>query len=155
MPRPTTLCGAIVILTSNVGSRSTDSIGFAGNDTRALRRAVEHEFRPEFLNRLDEVVTFDPLPPPVIEQIVEKELQALGQREALVSRRVRLSWDASVVKHIARVGFDPLLGARPLQRAIEREVVAKVARRILAAADDQELLAIDLCELVSSHDDRR
>ena len=81
--RTTTLCGSIVVLTSNVGSRSTASVGFSSEDNRALQRAIEQEFRPEFLNRLDEVVVFDPLPATVIEQIVEKELQALAQRETL------------------------------------------------------------------------
>jgi ATP-dependent Clp protease ATP-binding subunit ClpC len=147
--RTTTLCGAIVILTSNVGSRSTSSVGFGENDARAVRRAVEHEFRPEFLNRLDELVTFDPLPPAVIEQIVEKELQALSQRETLQVRRVQLSWDESIVKRLAAFGFDPLLGARPLQRAIEREVVAKIARRLLSSDNDAESISIDLADLMS------
>lgn len=146
--RTTTLCGAIMILTSNVGSRSTSSVGFAGEDDRAVRRAVEHEFRPEFLNRLDEVVTFEPLSPEVIEQIVDKELEALSQREALRARRVQLKWDASVVKRLAGIGYDPLLGARPLQRAIEREVVAKVARKLLDRASETESLSIDLSELL-------
>jgi ATP-dependent Clp protease ATP-binding subunit ClpC len=147
--RTTTLCGAIVILTSNVGSRSSSSVGFGDHDARAARRAIEHEFRPEFLNRLDEIVTFDPLPPAVIEQIVEKELQALSRREALQTRRVRLTWDESIVRRLAAVGFDPLLGARPLQRAIEREVVAKIARRLLSIGGDAESISIDLAELVS------
>ena len=137
--RTTTLCGAIVILTSNVGSRSTSAVGFGDNDPGAIRRAIQHEFRPEFLNRLDEVVTFEPLPPPVIEQIVEKELRGLAKREVLRSRGVQLSWDDSIVKQLAKVGFDPLLGARPLQRAIEQEVVAKIARFLLSGASPSEI----------------
>lgn len=146
--RTTTLCGAIVILTSNVGSKNTSSVGFGGNDQRAVRRAIEQEFRPEFLNRLDEIVSFESLPAEVIERIVEKELQGLAKRESLVSRRVELIWDESVVKRLAAVGFDPLLGARPLQRAIEREVVAKIARRLLQT--DKSPIQIDLREFVQS-----
>lgn len=146
--RTTTLCGAIVILTSNVGSRSTSSVGFGDRDLRAIRRAIEHEFRPEFLNRLDEVVTFEPLSPEVIEQIVEKELHALAQRETLRVRRVQLSWDASIVKRLAAIGFDPLLGARPLQRAIEREIVAKIARRLLSNDNHGESIGMDLADLM-------
>ena len=146
--RTTTLCGAIVILTSNVGSRSTSSAGFGGDDAGAIRRAVEHEFRPEFLNRLDEVVTFEPLPPAVIEQIVEKELRSLARREILQVRRVQLSWDDSIVKRLAAVGFDPLLGARPLQRAIEREVVAKIARCLLTRGSEAGPVEIDLGDLI-------
>lgn len=148
--RTTTLCGSILVLTSNVGSKSTASVGFGGQDSRALRRAIEQEFRPEFLNRLDEVVTFDPLPPKVIEQIVEKELRSLEQRETLTSERVKLRWDDAVVKRIAAIGFDPLLGARPLQRAIEREVVAKIARRLLDREDRGEPMSIDLGDLVTT-----
>jgi len=138
-----------MILTSNVGSRSTSSVGFGDNDVRAIRRAIEHEFRPEFLYRLDEVVTFEPLPPAVIEQIVEKELQALSRRETLRVRRVQLSWDASIVRRLAAIGFDPLLGARPLQRAIEREIVAKIARRLLASGNDGEPISIDLAQWIN------
>ena len=146
--RSTTLCGSIVILTSNVGSKSTAAVGFGDQDSRAIRRAIEHEFRPEFLNRLDEVVIFDPLPTSIIEQIVEKELQALAVRETLQVRRVTLRWDKSVVKKLAAVGFDPLLGARPLQRAIEREVVTKIARRLLETSEASGPIEIDLAELV-------
>ncbi len=147
--RTTTLCGSIVVLTSNVGSRSTELVGFSSEDNRALERAIEQEFRPEFLNRLDEVVIFDPLPSAVIEQIVEKELKALSSRETLRSRRVQLVWDASIVKRLAAVGFDPLFGARPLQRAIEREVVAKIARQLLESDEDSEPILINLSKLVS------
>ena len=146
--RTTTLCGAIVILTSNVGARSTASVGFGEGDARAIRRAVEHEFRPEFLNRLDEVVAFEPLPPRVIEQIVEKELKALSRRETLQTQCVQLRWDESIIKRLAAVGFDPLLGARPLQRAIEREVVAKIARHLLSRGSAAESTSIDLADLM-------
>ncbi len=147
--RTTTLCGSIVVLTSNVGSRSTELVGFSSEANRALERAIEQEFRPEFLNRLDEVVIFEPLPAAVIEQIVEKELRALSRRETLRSRRVQLEWDDAVVKRLAAVGFDPLLGARPLQRAIEREVVAKIARKLLESDEDSEPILINLSKLVS------
>jgi ATP-dependent Clp protease ATP-binding subunit ClpC len=154
--RTTTLCGSIVIMTSNVGSKSSASVGFGGEDNGALQRAIQQEFRPEFLNRLDEVVAFDALSPLAIEEIVRKELRELEQRETLRMRRVELQWDESVVKRLAAIGFDPLLGARPLQRAIEREVVSKIARRLLqvssdqdAASGDQGLVRIDLNEVVS------
>ncbi len=146
--RTTTLCGAIVILTSNVGSKSNAQVGFQVDDRRALNRAIEQEFRPEFLNRLDEIVTFDPLSEEHIQLIVEKELKALAQRETLRMRRVKLTWDESVVQSLASIGFDPLLGARPLQRAIEREVVAKVARQLLETDHTQEQITIDLRQLI-------
>lgn len=145
--RTTTLCGAIVILTSNVGSKSTAQIGFKSDESGELRRAIEQEFRPEFLNRLDEVVIFDPLPQECIERIVEKELRSLANREAMIGKRVTLTWDESVIKKLASVGFDPLLGARPLQRTIEREVVARIAHRLLEA-DQGESISIDLSKFL-------
>ena len=147
--RTTTLCGSVIVLTSNVGSRSSSAVGFNGQDNRATMRAIEQEFRPEFLNRLDEIVQFDPLSKDIIKSIVRKELQELSQRETLRMRRVSLKWDESVVDRLAQVGFDPLLGARPLQRAIEREVVAQIARRLLATEKQTRSIAIDLAELVS------
>ena len=59
------------------------------------------------------------------------------------------SWDESVVKRLAAIGYDPLLGARPLQRAIEREIVAKIARRLLTADSDAESISIDLDDLMN------
>ncbi|MGB7344508.1 MAG: AAA family ATPase [Pirellulaceae bacterium] len=148
--RTTTLCGSILILTSNVGSKSSAAVGFNGEDNGAMQRAIGQEFRPEFLNRLDDVVVFDPLPAAAIEEIVRKELHELSQRETLQQRRVTLQWDESVVKRIASIGFDPLLGARPLQRAIEREIVTKIARQLLREPSDAGAIQIDLRELMSA-----
>lgn len=145
--RTTTLCGAVVILTSNVGSKSTSGVGFVADDASAIDRAIQQEFRPEFLNRLDEVVRFEPLPKEIIQQILEKELRELSKRETLRSGGVYLKWDEAVVQRLASIGFDPLLGARPLQRAIEREIVAKIARQMLNHTGGS--LTIDLAQLVS------
>lgn len=150
--RTTTLCGAIVILTSNVGSQRSASVGFIGDDpgiaSQKLSHAIEQEFRPEFLNRLDDVVLFDPLSPTSIERIVEKELRSLAGRESLAARNVTLRWDDDVVQRLASVGFDAKLGARPLQRVIEQQVVAKIARRVLAMSAGSREREIDLADLV-------
>ena len=90
---------------------------------------------------------FDPLPQECIERIVEKELRSLANREAMIGKRVTLTWDESVIKKLASVGFDPLLGARPLQRTIEREVVARIAHRLLEA-DQGESISIDLSKFL-------
>lgn len=150
--RTTTLCGAIVILTSNVGVQRSAAVGFGGDDpsiaAQKLSHAIEQEFRPEFLNRLDEVVLFDPLSASSIERIVEKELRSLAGRESLAARGVTLRWDEGVVRRLAAVGFDAKLGARPLQRVIEQQVVAKIARRVLAINAGSMEREIDLAELV-------
>ena len=150
--RTTTLCGSIVILTSNVGSKSSAAVGFGSGDSRATMRSIEQEFRVEFLNRIDEVVLFEPLSQSDIERVVEKELQSLQRREALKRNQIRLNWDQRVVKQIASIGFDPLLGARPLQRAIEREIVAKIARYLLSEVDQtcDSHREIDLSQWIAS-----
>lgn len=151
--RTTTLCGAIVILTSNVGASRSAAVGFGGDDpaiaSQKLSRAIEQEFRPEFLNRLDQVVLFDPLSPTLIERIVEKELRSLAKRESLVTRGVALRWDDDVVRRLAMAGFDEKLGARPLQRAIEQQIIAKIARRVLAMSAGSTEHEIDLAELIA------
>ncbi len=133
--RTTTLCGAIIVLTSNVGASRSASTGFIKDDSRRYARAIEQTFRPEFLNRLDSITIFQPLGQEAISQIVAKELSAINDRPAMRERGVELRWPDSLAAHLAQIGFDPSLGARPLQRAIEREVVAPLAKWLLNHAD--------------------
>jgi ATP-dependent Clp protease ATP-binding subunit ClpC len=152
--RTTSLCGTIVILTSNVGAARTAAIGFSGDDPVGAKAGIDHAirnaFRPEFLNRLDDIVTFGPLPTEVARQIVSKELQSLSERETLKNQRIRLSWSDALVDDLVSIGFDPQLGARPLQRAIEQNIVPKIARQILARTPEQtgEVLSLELESLL-------
>ena len=151
--RVTTLCGCIIVLTSNVGSSAKSSVGFGQSADRRTLAAIEQEFRPEFLNRLDEVVLFESLTRSHIEQIVEKELQSLSQRSAILQAGLRLVWNAELVSELADIGFDPMMGARPLQRAIEQRIAARIARLILSSdnAGDGNSQTIDLSDLLSRH----
>jgi ATP-dependent Clp protease ATP-binding subunit ClpC len=88
-------------------------------------------FRPEFFNRLDAVVTFTPIDRDVVEQIVRKELDDVATREGLAKAGIRLAWSDAVVASIARRGYDPRYGARPLQRALDSTIVAPLARYLL------------------------
>ncbi len=120
----------VIVLTSNLGSESSGAVGFGENAERSSGRheaAVRNFFRPEFFNRLDRVVTFDPLSTEAIEGITEKELQRIATREGLIRRGVTLEWTAEVVRHLANAGFDPRYGARPLQRTLESLIVAPLA----------------------------
>ncbi|MEM9587422.1 MAG: AAA family ATPase [Planctomycetota bacterium] len=144
--RTTTLCGSIIVMTSNVGAQSHASVGFVEGNDRRIHQAIQKSFRPEFLNRLDDIVVFEPLDRAVIRQIVEKELSDLAEREALRQRRVRLHWDQSVVDQLTRIGFDPALGARPLQRVIERRIVARIARTLLSIPASGNVETIDLSQ---------
>ena len=125
----------IIILTSNVGSPVLiDGVNAAGEITEDARRAVMDElkrsFRPEFLNRLDEVVLFRPLGMKQIEAIVRIQLDDLRTR--LTEQELTLEADDTAVAWIAENGFDPVYGARPIKRAIQREIETPVARRIVA-----------------------
>ena len=84
-------------------------------------------FRPEFFNRLDAVVTFDPLSPESIRAITLKELEELPRREGLIRANIRLQWTEDLVDFLAASGFDRRYGARPLQRAVERLVATPLA----------------------------
>ena len=125
----------IIIMTSNVGSPVLiEGVNAAGEITEDARRAVMDElkrsFRPEFLNRLDEVVLFRPLGMKQIEAIVRIQLDDLRTR--LTEQDLTLEADDAAVAWIAENGFDPVYGARPIKRAIQREIETPVARRIVA-----------------------
>ena len=125
----------VVIMTSNAGSRemSADRIGFGedkavdtGGRTKA---AIERVFSPEFRNRLDAVVTFDSLAPGVVETIVEKFVLQLETQ--LAERRVAITLDPDARRWLARKGYDPKYGARPLARLIQTEVRNPLTDEIL------------------------
>jgi ATP-dependent Clp protease ATP-binding subunit ClpA len=133
---------AVLILTSNAGSRemSSRSIGFAdegGEGSDSLKRvaagkskaAVERMFSPEFRNRLDAIVTFGSLSPGVMETIVEKFVLQLEAQ--LAERLVAISLTPEARAWLARKGYDPVFGARPLARVVQREVRDRLTDEIL------------------------
>jgi ATP-dependent Clp protease ATP-binding subunit ClpB len=125
----------VIIMTSNIGSRLILEMRSA--DERTYQRMREqvleelrHQFRPEFLNRVDEVVVFRSLTEAELGHIVEIQLDELRRR--LAERRITLEATDGARKHLARVGYDPVFGARPLKRLIRREVETPVARLIVS-----------------------
>jgi ATP-dependent Clp protease ATP-binding subunit ClpB len=125
----------IIIMTSNIGSEylvdAMTSTGEIKPDSRELvMGALRSRFRPEFLNRLDEIVLFKPLTEPEIERIVGLMFGALRQRLAERSMTLELSEEAR--KLVAGRGFDPVYGARPLRRFIAHEVETRIGRALLA-----------------------
>ena len=122
----------VVIMTSNLGSQMIQSM--SGRDYATIKAAVIDEvkayFRPEFINRIDEIVVFHALNEENIEAIARKELYALCARMA--SMDIDLQVDDAAIREIARVGFDAVYGARPLKRAIQTQVENVLAREILA-----------------------
>jgi len=138
----------IVIMTSNIGShRILEYRGaFGGAGYERMKEAVTEElrkhFRPEFLNRVDETIVFHALSEDNLKQIVEIQLAYLRKR--LAARRIDLELSDAARSHLVRSGYDPNYGARPLKRAIQREIETPLARRILAGeVHDGEKLYID------------
>jgi ATP-dependent Clp protease ATP-binding subunit ClpC len=142
--RVTSFKSAVIIMTSNLGARKSGSFGFgsARGERSTTGTAYESEalsfFRPEFFNRIDAVVTFQPLGASTIRAITRKELGEIATREGLARARVRLTWSDRLEEHLAREGFDERYGARPLQRVLESLVVAPLARYLLAHPDVRE-----------------
>ena len=125
---------SILIMTSNIGSpRLIENAGETGEISEDLRRQVMGElrahFRPEFLNRVDEIVLFKPLTLADIKKIVELQLALLRRR--LEERHIQLELSDPAKEHLARQGYDPVYGARPLKRFLQREIETPLSRKIL------------------------
>ena len=119
----------VVIMTSNIGSQYlTEGVGEEVARERVMGALREH-FRPEFLNRVDEIVMFDQLSPDQLRQIVEFQVEALRRR--LAERDVELRLSAAAADRLADEGFDPAYGARPLKRVVQRRVQDPLAMRML------------------------
>ncbi|HXJ78920.1 MAG TPA: ATP-dependent chaperone ClpB [Candidatus Methylomirabilis sp.] len=125
----------VIIMTSNIGSQLILEV--RGADERSYQRmreqvleALRRQFRPEFLNRVDEVVVFRALTEAELAKIVGIQLEGLRRR--LAERRITLEISDAASAHLARVGYDPVFGARPLKRVIQRDVETPVARLIVA-----------------------
>jgi ATP-dependent Clp protease ATP-binding subunit ClpC len=128
--RTTSFQSAVIIMTSNLGVVASETPGFGTGDAIAsstYNRAAQIFFRPEFYNRIDSVLSFNALGRDNVRRIAIKELNALNSREGMVKRGLKLTWTDRLVDHVARVGFDSRLGARPLQRTIEKEIVTLLA----------------------------
>jgi ATP-dependent Clp protease ATP-binding subunit ClpB len=120
----------IVIMTSNLGSHR---ILQGGNYERMQEQVMEElrkHFRPEFLNRVDETIVFHALGEEDLRKIVEVQLG--GLRARLAERRIELELSDSARMHLVRTGYDPTYGARPLKRAIQKELETPLAKKILA-----------------------
>lgn len=133
--RTTSFRSAVILLTSNVGSQRAAVAGFGDDVPPSLEREVLATFRPEFFNRLDAVVTFAPLSPAVIRELAQRELRALAERDGLAKSRLTLTWTDELIGWLAREGCDARYGARPLQRVVEQQVVAPLARWLVAHRD--------------------
>ncbi len=125
----------LVIMTSNVGSQRILQYkgSFAGEGYERMKNAVldelRHHFRPEFLNRVDEIIVFHSLSEEDLKKIVEIQLRYLRRR--LEERHIGLELTDEAKEHLVRVGYDPAYGARPLKRTIQREIETPLSRLLL------------------------
>lgn len=120
---------ALFIMTSNLGSEQL--IGKMSKDEvmAAVRPVLHKHFRPEFLNRLDEILPFSPLQEKDMEKIVEIQMKRV--RERLQERHITLNWDQKLLTYLAKEGYEPAFGARPLKRLIQHEVIKPLSTAIL------------------------
>ena len=121
----------ILIMTSNLGSQLLADQSLDEQAKRnAVMNVVRQSFKPEFLNRLDEIVLFDPLSPDDLRAIVDISVERLSKR--LASRRISVLVTDAGKDWLARTGYDPVYGARPLRRLLQTSVEDQLARRLLA-----------------------
>jgi ATP-dependent Clp protease ATP-binding subunit ClpC len=136
------LRSAIIVMTSNLGAESQRSggLGFASSSevVETARRAsahylrqVEDFFRPEFFNRIDRVLVFNPLDEDAVRRIARRDLGRLLMREGIMRRQLLVEVDEAALHQLASNGFHPRYGARPLLREIERAVISPLARRLV------------------------
>jgi ATP-dependent Clp protease ATP-binding subunit ClpB len=138
----------IVIMTSNIGShRILDYRGaFGGENYERMKEAVltelRNHFRPEFLNRVDEVVVFHSLTEAHLKQIVDIQLVSLRRR--LEDRHIHLELTDAAKEHLVRTGYDPSYGARPLKRTLQKEIETALGKRLLQGeVRDGQTIVVD------------
>ena len=145
----------VIIMTSNLGTAidTRNTFGFnTGERTKSdaerdqlhksVERALQGFFRPEFLNRIDEIIIFEPLMPQELRQIVDIMLKEVDER--LEERNITLTLTEAAKDHLAEEGYDRLYGARPLRRTIERKIENPLSKRILSGEfQDGDTVVVD------------
>ncbi|WP_414545442.1 ATP-dependent chaperone ClpB [Nostoc sp. CCY0012] len=138
---------AIIIMTSNIGSQYILDVAGEANHYDEMRRrvmeAMRNSFRPEFLNRIDEIIIFHGLDKKELRQIVLLQVERLRGR--LSDRKMSLKLSDAALDFLAEVGYDPVYGARPLKRAIQRELETQIAKAILRGEfNDGDTIVVDV-----------
>lgn len=140
-------CNCVIVMTSNLGAEGFQRgpSGFRTDGTTTpdaqehFTEAVRKFLRPEIFNRLDAVVPFRPLPPEVVLGIAKRQVELLRQRDGFRLRPVELDILPEVAEHLARKGYDVRYGARPLKRAIERELLVPLAEALTQYSEEHPI----------------
>lgn len=121
----------VVVMTSNIGSQQIQELGTQDEDEmrKSVLTALRAQFRPEFLNRIDDIVIFHPLGLPELMSIIEIQMKNLQNR--LAEKKLTLVLTDHAKKYLAQEGYDPVYGARPLKRIIQRDILNPLALRLL------------------------
>lgn len=131
----------VIIMTSNIGAEHIDrmsNFGFTADSSETAQYSqakdkvmdtLKHFFRPEFLNRLDEIIVFDLLSPEALRQIVDLQVDEVESR--LLKKEIKLSVTKEVMEYLAKEGYDPKFGARPLRRVIQSKILTPVANMMV------------------------
>lgn len=136
----------ILILTSNLGSMFLTDPELSEEEKReGVMNAVRASFKPEFINRLDETVIFDPLSPEDLSGIVDLLVESMADR--LKDRRISLNVTEGARGWLTRRGYDPAYGARPLRRLIQREIGDRLAKLLLSGeVEDGDTVTVDVTD---------
>jgi len=147
--RTVDFCNSVIVMTSNIGSDHI--LDVAGDDSRyeemrkRVMAALRKHFRPEFLNRVDDLILFHPLSRNELSQIVGLQIRRI--QAMLADQKIKLEATPAAQDHIADVGYDPTYGARPLKRAIQRELQNPIANKILENVfGEGDTIFVDLVE---------
>ena len=144
--RTVDLSGLLILMTSNLGTRESGrGRGFsAATDSESIAevhlRAAREFFRPEFFNRIDDVLSFDRLSAQVMQSIALMQFQEILKRDGLQRRSVLIDVDPNAIRRTAERGYDPAMGARALKRQIERDLVSPAAEVLASSKADQPTL---------------
>ena len=141
---------SLILLTSNLGSTISKAggVGFVaqrgGFNRELVERAIHQSFRPEFINRIDRVVIFNPLTRSLMRDILAKELRSVLDCRGFRNRQWAVEWEPSAIEFLLDKGFTPDLGARPLRRAIDQYLLAPLATTMVEhrAPDGEQFLFV-------------
>ncbi|MBM3434549.1 MAG: AAA family ATPase, partial [Bacteroidetes bacterium] len=131
---------SVVVMTSNLGSE----LLLDGDGPEAVQQLLRQTLRPEFLNRIDEVITFHPLGQDHVRSIVQLQLKEVKKR--LADQEITIEFTPEAVNTLAAEGFDPAFGARPLKRTVQRRILNDLAKKLLSGEVQRD--AVVLCDAV-------
>jgi ATP-dependent Clp protease ATP-binding subunit ClpB len=148
----------VVIMTSNVGSPQILEASRSGQSAEAIKATVfgllQQQFRPEFLNRVDDTIVFHALDQTQVERIAEIQLERVRRR--LADRRIEIDVTPAALTQLARIGFDPVFGARPLKRAVQASIETPLSKRIIAGeVEAGDTVVVDVGPAGFAFDTRR